>query len=341
MLRVGQLISNDLLKNKNIATVEEQIGRAEQGEDTWGPHRCEFHVELKPLSGEEEEGMGKEIRGILAQFPGIQFEVLTFLGDRISETISGETAPVVINVYGDDLDAIDAKAAEIAQVVGAVPGAKDVQVKSPPGLPKLAVRLRPERMTQFGFRPVEVMEAIQTAYQGTVVAQVHRGNQVADVVVILEDASRRDPEGIRALMLSNAQGLRMPLSELAEVYLTTGRYSISHDGARRRQVVTCAPEGRDVTSFVADAKKAVATKVNFPKGIYANFTGAAEATAMAQQQLLLHSVIAGVGILLLLVVVTGNWRNLLLILANVPFALVGGVLAVFLTQVMGDPGEGE
>ncbi len=340
MLRVGQLISKELLNNKNIASVEEQIGRAEQGEDTWGPQRCEFHVELKSLSGEESEGMAEEIRKILATFPGIQFEVVTFLGDRISETISGETAPVVINVYGDDLDAIDAKAAEIAQVLGTVPGAKDVQVKSPPGLPKMAVRLRPERLTQFGYRPVDVMEAIQTAYQGTAVAQVHRGEQVVDVEVILDEASRREPEGIGALMLSNAQGLRMPLSELAEVYLTTGRYSIMHDGARRRQVVTCAPEGRDVTSFVEDAKKAVAAKVKFPKGIYAVFSGTAEATATAQRQILLNSVVAGVGILLLLVVVTGNWRNLLLILANVPFALVGGVLAVFLTQLLGDPGEG-
>ncbi len=95
-----------------------------------------------------------------------------------------------------------------------------------------------------------------------------------------------------------------------------------------------------MTSFVADAKKAVAARVTFPKGLYAVFTGAAEATARAQQQLLLNSVIAAVGILLLLVVVTGNWRNLLLILANVPFALVGGVLAVFLTRLLGDPGEG-
>jgi Cu/Ag efflux pump CusA len=329
-----------LLKNKKIATVEEQIGRAESGEDTWGTHRYEFHVELKRLSGEEEEGMSGEIRRTLEKFPGIQFEVMTFLGDRISESIAGETAPVVINVFGDDLDTIDAKAAEIAQVLQTVPGAKDVQVQSPPGEPRMAVRLRPERLAQFGYRPADILEAIQTAYQGAVVTQVHRGNQVANLAVILDDASRRDPESIRTLMLSNAEGLRMPLSELAEVYLTSGRQAIMHEGARRRQVVTCVPEGRDVTSFVADAQKQVAARVKFPKGTYAIFTGAAEATAKAQQELLIHSVIAGVGILLLLVVVTGNWRNLLLILANIPFALVGGVLAVFVTSHFGDPGEG-
>jgi Cu/Ag efflux pump CusA len=160
------------------------------------------------------------------------------------------------------------------------------------------------------------------------------------VTVILDEVDRREPESVGALMLKNAAGLSLPLKELAEVYLTTGRYSIMHDGARRRQVVTCSPEDRDVTSFVAEAKKQIAAKVNFPKGVYAIFTGAAEATAKAQRQLLLNSVIAAVGILLLLFVVTGNWHNLMLILANVPFALVGGVLAVFLTGLFGDPGEG-
>lgn len=340
MLRVGTAISNELLKNKNISTVEQQAGRAEAGEDTFGTHSCEFHIELKTLSGEEAEGMGGEIRKIFEKFPGIQLEVMTFLGDRIAETIAGETAPVVINVFGDDLDAIDAKAAEVAQVLGTVKGAKDIQLKSPPGAPRMVVKLRPERLAQFGYRPVEILEAIQTAYQGVLVAQVHRGNQVSDVAVILDEASRRDPESIGKLMMNNSQGLRLPLSELADVYLTDGRYSISHEGARRRQVVTCVPEGRDVTSFVADAQKQIMAKVNFSKGIYPIFTGAAEATAKAQRQLLVNSAIAATGIILLLVVVTGNWRNLLLILANVPFALVGGVLAVFLTSRFGDPGEG-
>ena len=334
MLRIGTQISGELLKNKNIDTVEQQVGRAELGEDPWGPHRSEFHVDLKPMSGEEEAKMADEIREVLKKFPGIQFEVLTFLGDRIGETLTGETAPVVVNIFGDDLDVLDAKAQEVAKALTAVPGAADVQVKAPPGAPRIAVRLRPDRMTQFGFRPVEVLEAIQTAYQGPVVAQTHRGNQVADVAVILDAADRQDPEAIGSLLLRSTMGTRLPLRELAEIYPTSGRFSILHEGARRRQTVTCATRGRDVSSLVEEAKRQVAAKVTFPGGAYAVFSGAAQAKDKAQRELLLHSAIAAVGILLLLTIVFHSGRNLLLLLVNVPFALVGGVLAVWLTSVI-------
>lgn len=340
MMQIGGEITKQLLTKKEIATVELQAGRAAQGEDTWEPNRCEFHVELKDnIPGREQAKLMDEIRDILDAFPGIQSEVVTFLGDRISETITGETAPVVINVFGDDLDVIDAKAREVAQVLGNVPGAADVQVKSPPGSPRMALRLRPERLTQFGFRPVEVMEAIQTAYQGTIVAQTHQNSRVTDVAVILDGADRREPEQIGELSLRNAEGLTVPLKELAEVYLTTGRSTILHDGASRRQVVTCAPTGSDVSSFVANAKKEITAKVKFPKGVYAVFSGAAQQAQQAQRELLVNSVIAGTGILLLLIVVTRNWRNLLLILVNIPFALVGGVLAVWLTGRLSGSGE--
>ena len=339
-LRIGRQISIELLKNPHIATVEQQVGRAEMGEDTWAPSRSEFHVELNHMAGADEEKVEREIRGTLEKYPGIQSEVMTFLADRIGETMSGETAPVVVNIFGEDLDVIDAKAQEVAGALKAVPGAgSEVKLKSPPGSPRMAVRLRSDRLTQFGFRPLEVLEAIEMAYQGAVVAQVSQGARVFDLAVILDEASRRDPESIGSLMLSNADGTRLPLRQLAEIYPASGRHSIQHEGTRRRQVVTCNPE-RDVASFVADAKKAVAEKVKFPAGVYAVFGGAAEQQSKARRELLIHSLIAGAAVVLLLSVVFRNPRNLLLVLANVPFALVGGLLAAFASGAIERMSEG-
>ena len=331
MKRLGVQISAELKKIKEIKSVEEQIGRAEGGEDTWGTHRGEMHVELYPTAGQNQAKVQDAIRDTLSKFPGIYTEVLTFLGDRIGETISGETAQVVVNIFGDDLDVLDEKANEVAAALNQVPGHADVQVAAPPGAPRVVIRLRPGRLTQFGFRPVEVLEAVRTAYQGDVVAQTYEGEKVFDVEVILEPSARQQPESVGDLLVSNSQGSRMKLAELADVFLTTGRYAILHDGARRRQTVTCNPSGRDVASFVADAQKAIAEKVKFPAGVYVEFSGAAEQQQRAQTELLMHSLFAAVGIIVLLAIVFHRTRPLLLVLANLPFALVGGVLAIFLT----------
>src|SRR5262249_7185683 len=140
MQRLGVAISDELLQLPTIATVSQQIGRAEQGEDTWGPHRSELHVELKSVGARAQEGTADTIREVLAGFPGLQSAVLTFLGDRLGETITGEAAPVVVNLFGNDLDLLDATAREVASVLAAVPGAADVVVKSPPGAPRTTLR---------------------------------------------------------------------------------------------------------------------------------------------------------------------------------------------------------
>lgn len=328
MKRLGANISAAVLANPQVATVEQQIGRAEQGEDTWGPNRCEFHVELKPSAAKVEVEVQQELRALLASFPGVQSEVLTFLGDRISETISGETASVVANLFGEDLDVLDDAAARLAATLRTVPGAADVRVKSPPGAPVLAIRLRPDRLTQFGFRPLEVLEAIQTAYQGADLAQIVHDNRVVELAVVLDPAARTNPESVSGLLLRSPDGVQMALGQLADIYLTTGREVIEHEGARRRQTVTCNPAGRDVQSFVTEAQRRVAA-AGLPPGVYVEWSGAAQEQAKGRWELFLHSALAGLAILVLLSFVFPQPRHVLLVLANVPFALIGGVLAVW------------
>ena len=303
------------------------MGRAEQGEDTWPPHRSEIHVELTSPDARDQSGTADAIRQVLAGFPGLQTEVLTFLGDRIGETITGERAPLVVSIFGDDLDQLDVVARRVADVLATVPGATDVARSAPPQGPQTLIRLRPERLLQMGFHPLDVMEAVQTAYQGAVVAQRYDENRSIDVVVVLDAESRRDPELVGTLLLQNAEGLRVPLATLADVETAGARDTILHDGGRRRQVVTSNTR-RDVMSFARDAHRLIVEQVKVPSGVYLEFGGEAEAQVAARSELLRRAMLALAGIALLLRIAFGTWRILGLIVLNLPFALVGGVLAM-------------
>ena len=274
------------------------------------------------------EAVVGDIRKALAQFPGVNFAVKTFLTERVEETLSGYTASVVVNIYGNDLDVLDAKAQEVARVLSHVRGSTEVQVQSAPGTPQLEIRLRPDDLALWGFEPIDVLDTVRTAYQGAEAGQVYEGNRVFSVVTILEPEQRNNIAAIGALPLRNGTGPYIPLGQVADIYQSAGRYVVLHNGARRVQTVTCNVAGRDVNSFVAAARKQIAQTVTLPEGSYFEFSGAAAAQAQSRRDLLVHSLLALAGIVLLLTVVMNGWRNLLLVLANLPFALIGGVLAV-------------
>ena len=329
-LRIGRHVSAELLKLPAVRSVSQRVGRAEKADDTWGTHYSEIDVDLKPLSGEQAEFAQADIHKALAGIPGVSFALKTFLTERVEETLSGYTAAVVVNIYGNDLDTLDGDAQRVAKALGQVPGAADVQVQSPPGSPELGIRLRPDALARWGFDAVDVLDSVETAFQGSVAGQVYDGNRVFNVSVILPPEARRSIADVKALPLRNTAGGFVRLDQLADVYATSGRYVVLHDGARRAQAITCNVAGRDVASFVADAKRSLA-KVDLGVGDYIQFGGAGEAQAAALRDLLVHSVSAAVAIVLLLWIILGRWRNLVLVLLNLPFALVGGVLAVFAT----------
>jgi Cu/Ag efflux pump CusA len=193
-----------------VGSVAQRIGRAELGDDTLGPHESEFDVSLKPQDRGDVEQIQGELRKTLAQFPGYDFSMNSFLTERINETLSGEQADVVIKIFGNDLDVLDREAQKITGVLLRIGGAADVRVQSPGGLPQMNVQLIPSKLVQFGFRPVDVLDAIQTAYQGSAVAQIYDGSRLFDVSVILQSADRRRPEKIKNLLLRNAVGEMMP-----------------------------------------------------------------------------------------------------------------------------------
>src|SRR5262249_26543361 len=182
----------------------------------------------------------------------------------------------------------------------------------------LTISLRKPDLERWGFDAVTVLDLIRIAYQGDIVGQTFKGNEVFRVITILDEASRHNVAKICDLPISSPSGSYVAVKQLATVTEIAGRYQCLHEGARRVQTVTANVIGTDVPSFVKAAKAAIAQKLQLPAGTYIQFAGTAEAQARSQRDLVFNSLIAGVGIILLLSIVTRNWRNLLLILANLP-----------------------
>ncbi|HUF21031.1 MAG TPA: efflux RND transporter permease subunit [Burkholderiales bacterium] len=332
-LRIGQRVSKAIGEIEGVQSVAQWVGRARNGADTFGTHYSEFEVEIGPLAGREQIRILREIRETLSgsrgvTFPGVVFAVNTFLTERIEETITGYAAPLVVNIYGADLDELDRDALAVAAVLTGVPGAEDVQLQAPPGTPQLSVRLRHERMAALGLTPAEVLQAIHAAYEGATVGQIYRGTQVIDLVVVLDPEQRNSVSRIGTLRLRNPDGSLVRLSQVADVEVTGGRYKILHAGGRRIQTVTANVAGRDLQGFESDAKRRLNAQVRLSPGNYLTVSGTAEAQRKAFTDLIVHSLLAGVGIFLLLYVAFNNLHNLIITFVNLPFALIGGVIAV-------------
>jgi Cu/Ag efflux pump CusA len=330
---MGARLAAAMMKLPFVKSVAQRVGRVELAAagDTHGTNQSEFEVELKPVSGHMAMNAKEALLKPLRRFPGVEVSANTFLGERINETFSGYSTPVAVNVYGTDLNAINRTAERVAAVLRTIRGAASVHRESPLGLPQVSIRLRPADLRRFGIPPENVIDVVRTAYQGDVVGQTYEGDRVFDVVVRLAGRHEGGVIGIGNLPLRAPNGVYVPLSQVADIVPTSGPYMITHQGGRRLQSVTLDVQGRDPASFVKEARAAIDGKVELPPGTYVVFSGAAQGAAQAQEDLMLKSIFAGIGIILLLSVVTRNWPNLLVTLANLPFALVGGVVAVYVS----------
>jgi len=330
-MRIGGQLVREFESVPGVVSVSQWAGRAERGADTYGSHYSEYEVRLNPLTGSEQAQVLGRLREILGRYPGLLFEANTFLTERVEETISGYTAPVVINLYGQDLTHLDEKAAEVADMLQSVAGATDIQMRSPPGTPVVQVKLDIESLASVGLRPLEAAGIIQTALQGRVVGHYYLENRAYEVAVILPPEARQQIATLEKLLLKTPDGLIVELGQIARIDQMGGRYNILHRGGQRVQTVTANVVGRDLQSFMEEVRHRMLNELEFPTDISPEFTGAAMEQGAARDALLLHALIAGVGVLLLIYLAIGSLRHVLLILLNLPFSLAGGVAAALLT----------
>ncbi|KAF0843880.1 CzcA family heavy metal efflux pump [Methylovorus glucosotrophus] len=340
-LRIGKKVAETISSIKGVRSVAQWVGRAPNAADTFGTHYSEFEIEIGTVSGEEQNRILEDIREKISGydddgptppgFVGVNFAINTFLTERIEETISGYAAAQVINVYGRDLDALDRDAQAIATVVSQISGATDVLVQAPPSTPQLSIRLRPQSMLQWGLSPTDVLDTIRLAYESLPISQVYQANRVVGVSIVLEPESRQRIQQIGNLPLINNEGRLLYLRDIADITQENGRSKILHADAKRIQTVTANVTGRDIESFSEEVKTRIRDEVELSPGNYLAFSGEAEAQAQSREDLMVHSLLAVVGIFLMLYIAFGQLRNLLLTFANLPFALIGGVIAVILT----------
>jgi CzcA family heavy metal efflux pump len=327
--RLGDEVTRALQALPEVRRVAQRAGRA-AADDTYGTHYSELEVDLKPLSGRALASARERLREAASSVPGIHLAVNSFLTERIDETLSGYTAPVVVKIVGEDLAALDRASGEVAAILRRQPGAVDVTLATPPSTAQLTIRLKPGNVARWGLDPVDVLDAVQVAYESDVVGQVTEGSRITDVAVLLDPGHRRVDE-VRDLPLKTPEGTFVRLGQVADVFEGPGRYEVDHEGGRRVAVVTCDVKGRGVPAFTRDARRAVLAGVKWPADTYAEFSGTAGEQRAARNDLLVKGGLSGLLILLLLAIVLKRPANLLLVLVNLPFALVGGVLAAALT----------
>jgi cobalt-zinc-cadmium resistance protein CzcA len=318
-----------------VTTVVSRVGRAEIGSDPMGVNAADVFVTLKPRSawrsGMTKDDLVEEIEHRLEErVPGLAYRFTQPMAMRLDELISGVRSDVAVKVFGDDPEQNLAVASKVASVIRRVPGAAEVQVEATQGQTYLNVRLDRTALARFGIPITGVQEALETAVGGRPVSQVVEGNYAVAVVVQYPAALRSSVEAISAITIPTPAGARIPLAQLADVRLESGPVQVSRERAQRLVVVQANVRGRDLGGFAEDVRRAIAERVDLPTGMFLTYGGEFEnqQRAMARLRTVVPISIALIAILLYLSL--RSWRLAGLVLVNLPFAAVGGVLALWL-----------
>jgi CzcA family heavy metal efflux pump len=328
----GIRISNELLKLPFVRAVGHQIGRAEAGEDTWSPDKSEFHVELTSEHKETETEAQERIREVLENFPEVRTEAMTFLGDRISESLSGETAQMVINLSGPQLEPLEAAAEQIKSAIESVDGIDDLRIPRAAKVPTISLKLDTAALARYGLTAQDALDAVQTAFAGTTIGQTFVGAQTVDVVVILAPSERNRVEQLSNFLMGNANS-RILLGSVASIAMTEGRSNIQHEGAQRRVTINFngAPE-RSLRDTVTEVKERISA-LTLPAGVYVSYSGQAEEERAGQVRL---AFLTTLSIALVIIVLALAFKRRVLagvLLVNVPFCLIGGMAAILASGI--------
>ena len=318
-----------------VTRVVSKTGRAEVAVDPMGIDIADVFVSLKPrgewkTARTREELVEKMAERLEQQVPQAAFSFSQPIELRVAELIAGVRSDVAVKIFGDDLDILKAKADEISRVISRVEGAADVKVEAVTGLPQLQIKANRETIARYGLNVEDINDLVETVIAGKPAGIVYEGEQRYDMVVRLGDPASRDIETIKNLRVPAPNGVMVPLSQVASIAMVEGPAQISREDTRRRIAVELNVRGRDIGSFVADAEKLIASQVKLPPGYYLTWGGQFENLQRASARLLIVVPIALFLIFVLLFSTFNSVKQAALIYTGIPFAVVGGVIALAL-----------
>lgn len=329
--RIGREAERIIMSVPEIRTVARKTGRAELDEHSLGVNVSEIEAPYSlDESGRTRGQVARELREKLSAIPGVNVEIGQPISHRIDAMLSGAEAQIAIKIFGDDLQRLHSLGKELQGLARTVPGVVDVNVEQLVERPELMIRPRREMMARMGLRMPDLRRVVEVALGGAVVSQVYDGGVPYDVVVVLDPEYRSDLQSISDMMIDTPAG-RVPLSAVAEVRSATGPGTVNRENVQRRIIISANVEERDLRSAVEDIQKLVGEKMTLPQGYAISYGGQFESEERASSTLLWTSLLALLVIFMLLYGEFHDVRQSLLILINMPLALIGAVFILVVT----------
>jgi CzcA family heavy metal efflux pump len=326
---IGRRVEQILLANPAVANTDRRQGRAELDEHAQGVNAAEIDVTLRPDI--DKELVFEELRREFSAIPGTSVTIGQPIGHRIDHMLSGTRANIAVKIFGPDLYELRQVGARVRDAIQAIPGVADLQLEQQMDVPQLQIRADRGAMARYGMTVSQLSEAINVAFNGEVVSQVLEDGRSYDLVVRLPPELRANAEVIAGVAFDTPTGQRVPLSELAEIEVTRGPNTISRENVQRKIVVQANVAGRDLGGTVEDIRRTVAERVALPAGYHVEYGGQFESQAEATRVIGMLSLVAIAAIFLILYAEFRSSRTAALVMANLPLALIGGVIAVLLT----------
>ncbi len=327
--KIGQMAETILLSHPAVISTARRTGRTEQDEHSMGSHAHELEVQID-LAQISKQELLSELRNNLSIVPGTAIAIGQPISHRIDHMLSGTRANIAVKIFGPDLYKLRSLAERIETEMKTIEGIVDLSKDQQTDVPQLRIKVNRDNLALFGLTAADVDEMIDIAFLGMPVSQVYEGQNRYDLVVRYSPQFRNDIEAIRNSLIDIPGGDQIPLKMITDIQVDIGPNYISRENVQRKIVVQANVAGRDLLSVVADIKSKISDNVNLPHGYYVQYGGQFESASEATRIIMLLSILSILAIFVALYLEFKNIRQSLLVMVNLPLALIGGVIALFL-----------